>query len=105
MTPEEARAEQLAAWETLQQAIGDFFDKRLVADRLYHDAECTDPLCTEKEERDKWGPQSLSTFVLLAEYTTMRGDGTTGTRTAMAPHGSPMAVLGLITEALITWSG
>lgn len=106
MSLEDLRARRGLAWDGLRAAIEEYFDVQALLGEAEHDIECEDPLCDAKERLAKWGPQSLSTFVLLGEYTTMdaQDPSITGTRTTMASHGSPMAVLGLITEQFVSWS-
>jgi hypothetical protein len=85
-------------FSVLKTAVEDYFAAKQAYDRARHDDECTDPLCDERTNYGALGPESLSTFVVLAELTAVTENGTM-THTSRCFQGSAMACLGLITEA------
>lgn len=100
MNLDEARALDAEQWTALRTSIEEYLATKEVLGNLEHDEKCDDPLCENKEFRAQWGPQSLSTFVLCAEFTTIGVEDPTATRTTRASYGSPMAVIGLLYEQL-----
>ena len=100
MTPaEDAHAVVAEKFALLKTAVDEYFTAKETFNKLAHDEQCSDPMCPETTNaHGVISPESLSTFVVLAELTAVTENGTM-THTSRCFNGSAMACLGLITEA------
>lgn len=100
LTPlEVANERSQQAFEHLKAAVDDYFAAKGVAQKLQHEQDCDDPECPTRVLQTEVGLESLSSFVVLAELTSITDGGATVTHTCQTFGGSAMSVLGLLTEA------
>lgn len=86
-------------FSVLKVAVEEYFAAKNAFEAARHEQDCDDPLCPDRtNEHGVISPESLSTFVVVAELTAVTEAGTM-THTSRCFHGSAMACLGLLTEA------